>query len=742
MIDKLMRMFQDHLRAKHEIVFYSYQLDVAERLFSAVIKNLQLTIKATPKEIDKLKQVEIPIEFSRQAGKTTTVVYCIDFMMIFFPTIFNRSMAIGIFAPQKEQAKTDFDRLKNALAKSTDLTVVDDESAIQAKEESNAKTIVLPNGASCYIFPVTKTSKPESKTLDLIIFEESQDLDDNIITEQIFPMGKFTNAPRAFIGTAGVKKCYFLKLVRQSDALVLDFDRISAEKQKAYEQTGNPIHLIYIKSVNEDIQKYGRDADEIRRPYYLEWIIGTGQFVTEEKLDAMVDPDRKRRTYQEKKHECFAGIDTAKNPDSTVVTVVRYNQDKGKKELINWLELRGDNYKDQYDIIAQFLSNYNVVGVAIDSTGQGDFMPDMFERESGWVDENSGLYRVKFSAVSKDIMYKNLKVTIQELLTTLPILDTKEAEKFREQMLDLQQEHKGQLLSVHHPDNNDAHDDYCFIASTLITTFHGLKPISDIRIGDYVLTRNGYKEVLESGCTGYRRVITRFGITGTPDHPFITKNGIRRFDNLNESDIIYIWNEKLSYIEEKSITEIPSLSIDSTEYTTGDMINGNSHQSHYIGRFGSITSVIYQKATSFITRMITLLTMSQKILSVCQEVNTSLYTQTNHIELLELKKQSRLHRRNLKNGTAVKKVRSGIENTPTIAYSKVYNLKVKDNHEYFVNNVLVHNCDSFALAEYAYAKWSENYINYAVVNAGEKERKVEKNEDGKVTDYWPNADWE
>ena len=45
-------------------------------------------------------------------------------------------------------------------------------------------------------------------------------------------------------------------------------------------------------------------------------------------------------------------------------------------------------------------------------------------------------------------------------MTTLPILDTKEAGKFREQMLDLQQEYKGQLLSCSHPDSPDAHDDY------------------------------------------------------------------------------------------------------------------------------------------------------------------------------------------------------------------------------------------------------------------------------------------
>ena len=163
---------------------------------------------------------------------------------------------------------------------------------------------------------------------------------------------------------------------------------------------------------------------------------------------------------QHKQTPCFVGIDTAKNPDSTVITILRFNQNIKKKEVIRWGELRGENYQSQFDVITNLLGNYNVVAIAIDSTGQGDFMPDMFQAHTSWRDENSGLYRIKFSSVSKDNLYKNLKVTIKELLTTLPKLDTKVGEKFKLQMLDLQQEYKGQLLSVHHPDASDAHDDY------------------------------------------------------------------------------------------------------------------------------------------------------------------------------------------------------------------------------------------------------------------------------------------
>lgn len=456
MQQKLMALFKSHLLVKHKITFYPYQLIVAEKLFDALIQNLRLTANATEEDVKKLKIVEIPIEFSRQAGKTTAIVHAIDFIMLFFPELFKRPIRIGIFAPQREQAKTDFDRLKFALAKSTDLQITIDDQPNE--EENNAKTIVLPNGASCYIFPVTPTSKPESKSLDLIVFEESQDLDDKIIKEQIWPMGASTNAARVYIGTAGTRICYFYRLGQTGEALKLYYDQIAEQRRTVYEATGNALHLIYEQSIKGEITKHGRDSDEISRPYFGKWLIGTGQFVTQEDLEAL-ETDRKR-THHEKQSDCYAGIDTAKNPDSTIVTIIRYNSILGKKQLLNWMELRGENYKDQFDYIMDFLSRYNIIAVAIDSTGQGDFMPDMFERDSEWQDEHSGLYRVKFSAVSKDMMYKNLKVSIKELLTDLPEPSTREAGRFKQQMLDLQQEYKGQLLSVHHPDDPNAHDDY------------------------------------------------------------------------------------------------------------------------------------------------------------------------------------------------------------------------------------------------------------------------------------------
>lgn len=463
MLEKLRKLRADHLLIQHGIVFYPYQEAVSDKILEALIQNLRLTQGASEEEIKNLKLTEIPVEFSRQSGKTTAVVYTVEFIMTWLSVYFKRPIHIGIFAPQIEQAKTDFDRLKVALRRVKFMIGVDEAAEKVIKEQENAKTLVLPDGSSCYIAPVSKTSHPESKTLDLIIFEESQDLDDQIVKESIWPIGATTNAPRVYIGTAGTRICYFYRLGQSSKALKLYFESIIDQRRMVYESTQNSQHLIYEQTVKQEIELHGIDSDEIQRPYFGKWLIGTGNFTTDEELTMLVE-DR-NVTYQYKNThmnlgECFAGVDTAKHPDSTVVTILRYNTQLKKKEVLNWCELRGENYQNQFDIILDFLNHYSITAIAIDSTGQGDFMPDMFESHTEWSDENSGLYRVKFSSISKDLMYKNLKVSIKQLLTTLPKLSTKQGERFKQQMLDLQQEYKGQLLSVHHPDDPNGHDDY------------------------------------------------------------------------------------------------------------------------------------------------------------------------------------------------------------------------------------------------------------------------------------------
>lgn len=459
MLDKLRALRTDYLKVQHDLEFYPYQNEISDAIVKALMANFRITANATEEDIRKLRQIEIAIEISRQGGKTYSVGHTGGFILQFFPTIFHRPVRIGIFSPQLNQAQISYKILRNTIRKAKALMMITPDQQRTMAQEESARQLVLPDGSYVVTAPISKISLIEGMTFDLIIIDEAQLADDEIVRHSIWPMGKTTNAPRIYIGKAGTQINHFYRLSQANDTMKYYYDDVARQRRELFIRNHDARHLIYEQSVKEDIEKYGIDEDFIQREYFGKWQIGTGQFTTMEQLDALVDIGRKL-TFNFKKGDCFAGIDTAKHPDSTVVTIIRYNPLIQKKELIAWIELHGENYQDQFDIICAFLSNYNIISVAIDSTGQGDFMPDMFESHTEWNSEKSGLYRVKFSAVSKDMMYKNLKVSITESLTRLPDLGTKLGRKFRQQMLDLQQEYKGQLLSVHHPDDAQAHDDY------------------------------------------------------------------------------------------------------------------------------------------------------------------------------------------------------------------------------------------------------------------------------------------
>lgn len=410
-----------------------------------------------------LRHLEVLI--SRQAGKTESVVSSIIFLMIFGPYIVRKAMRIIIFAPQREQTKTDFDRIKEKL-----LLVQQAGFDGIADEESNQTTMMLSNRSFVYAFPLSPTSNPESKTADLIFFEEANGIDDRQKKNKADPMLASTNGPEISIGVGGYRKNYFNKRITNGENLiVVDDDEVLKERREAYLIDGNEFHLNYEAFVYAKRDDWGVDSDEYKTQFKCLFVLGSGQFVTEEMWQSLLAP---RVTDHKPEHPCVAGLDTAKHPDSTVCWV----KCTVCKQRVGLLELRGENYGDQFQMITGFdtekgeqgdgfLTKFRIVAIAIDSTGQGDFMPDMFHKHTRWQDEHTGLYRVKFSLQSKNDIYKNYQnAIINKLFTIADDENTAESRKCKEQHLDLQKEYKGEFLSVHHPDDSVSgevmHDDY------------------------------------------------------------------------------------------------------------------------------------------------------------------------------------------------------------------------------------------------------------------------------------------
>lgn len=168
-----------------------------------------------------------------------------------------------------------------------------------------------------------------------------------------------------------------------------------------------------------------------------------------------------------------------------------------------------------------------------------------------------------------------------------------------------------------------AHDDMCLVAGTMIATSKGNVAIENVRVGDLVLTPDGYRKVSDAGFTGVRETVKRGVLQGTRNHPVFTiGSSYKELDTLTGIHDGIITNI-CGWIK---IALLKSLS--STENVTGewavavDTIYGNQPLMQdgrilkaCMLRFGSfIRAGQFRRATTFITLMATHLTTSMRTL--------------------------------------------------------------------------------------------------------------------------------
>lgn len=291
-------------------------------------------------------------------------------------------------------------------------------------------------------------------------------------------------------------------------------------------------------------------------------------------------------------------------------------------------------------------------------------------------------------------------------------------------------------------------DDFCFVAGTEILTSDGLKPIEKITTNDKVLTRKGWRKVLNCGVTNENAktftLTTLDGkkLTGTGNHPIFTSRGVVALRGLAKNDKIYVWKKKSSSTKTLNFIGIPKQNNRRTE-NIFNRIFTPERKEFLIStlKYGKTILAKFQKdITSTIKTTITTIIQS-KTLNVCPainilpNINQAFPNVVNHQNIWNILKKSE---KKLPNGINLPKGRNGTKNTessfgktknllPEIVTSaelninqldkeqdfvqivadgvlmieeneqrvKVFNLKVEDCPEYFANGILVHNCDAW-----------------------------------------------
>jgi hypothetical protein len=160
------------------------------------------------------------------------------------------------------------------------------------------------------------------------------------------------------------------------------------------------------------------------------------------------------------------GIDPARKMDSTVVTVVWVDWDRPDEfgyfdhRVLNWLELQGDDWEEQYFQIVNFLSNYDVLAVGVDANGVGDAVAQRLKILMG----RSEVIPITSSQSEQSKRFKHLQALIQRRSLSFPShAKTRRLriwKRFYQQMTDAEIKYKGPNFTVEAPDEAYAHDDF------------------------------------------------------------------------------------------------------------------------------------------------------------------------------------------------------------------------------------------------------------------------------------------
>lgn len=172
--------------------------------------------------------------------------------------------------------------------------------------------------------------------------------------------------------------------------------------------------------------------------------------------------------------------------------------------------------------------------------------------------------------------------------------------------------------------------DHCLVADTLITTARGQLPISRVVVGDSVLTRNGWRDVVGSAQTGKDAQVyeVEFSdgkcVTGTGNHRIWTHRGWVAIDSLRYGDRIEVCESfdvqsasRKSHSRALSSVVIPTLRSGLKGLTSSlDMATVRGAWAGFTKRFGSTIAGLYRRVTQSITRTSTRSTTRSAILNV------------------------------------------------------------------------------------------------------------------------------
>ena len=444
----------------HEL--HVYQQPLARRLIESVIIN---------------DGEEITALASRQSGKSETIANTVATLMVILPRLakmypelmgkFGDGIMVGMFAPVQSQVETLYSRTVSRLTSEAALDVLGDPEIddMVSKTPGVVRNIRLKNsGSSLMMMTANPRAKIESKSFHLIIIDECQEADDFVVAKSISPMGAYYNATMVKTGTPTTHKNNFYKAIQFNKRRQTSRNA----KQNHFQWDWRDVAKVnpnYEKFIKKEMLRISEDSDEFQLSYNCKWLLERGMFVTSSIMDDLGDTSQEIvKSWH--RSPVVVGIDPARKMDSTVVTVVWVDWDRPDEygyydhRVLNWLEMQGDDWEEQYFQIQQFLSSYDVLAIGIDANGVGDAVAGRLKI----LMPRAEVIPVTSSPTEQSKRWKHLQALIQRQMVSWPShAKTRRLriwKKFYQQMTDAEVQYKGPNFLVSAPDEVHAHDDF------------------------------------------------------------------------------------------------------------------------------------------------------------------------------------------------------------------------------------------------------------------------------------------
>jgi hypothetical protein len=461
-VNKLVDKVMTFMTALVGYELHPYQKPLARRIIESVILN---------------DSAEVTALAARQSGKSETIANTVSTLMILLPRLakmypdllgqYQNGIMVGMFAPVEGQVETLFGRTVDRLTSERALEILGDPEIDDSlgKVAGVTRKIVLKNsGSSMTMMTANPKAKIESKSFHLIVIDECQEADDFVVSKSISPMLAYYAGTMVKTGTPTNRKNNFYNSIQLNKRLQTG----RGKRQNHFEWDWREVTKVnsnYAKHIKRERMRIGEDSDEFQMSYNCKWLLERGMFVTSTVMDELGDTSQETVKAWHRS-PVVVGVDPARKMDSTVVTVVWVDWDRPDEfgyydhRILNWLEIQGDDWEDQYFQIVSFLANYDVLAVGVDANGVGDAVAQRLKL----LIPRAEVHAIGSSSQEQSKRWKHLKALIDRRMVGWPAhaktRRLKAFKRFYQQMTDLEVKFQGPNFLAAAPEEAHAHDDF------------------------------------------------------------------------------------------------------------------------------------------------------------------------------------------------------------------------------------------------------------------------------------------